>query len=204
MFSKLKTRPELAAYLVVITVSVILGVFIGRTYLVRVSGPRTNTLEGTQFQLAHTDWQKSKRTVVLAFRAGCHYCEDSAEFYRALGEQCRLKNVRLIAVSPDPVSESQQYLNDIGVSVDEVRQSELPPLGIMRTPTLVLVDNGGIVSRIWMGKLSPVNEQDVFTRLVGDSAQRRVDHEVFSAQEETIASRAGVVDSRTPIVHAVY
>ena len=167
MLRRLRTRPELAAYAIVITVSVILGVFIGKTYLVGASSNRLNALEGTKFQLAGVDWQKSERTVVLGLRIGCGYCEDSAEFYRALSEQCRLKKVRLIAVAPNLVSESQQYLKELGVTVDEVRQSELPPLGVMRTPTLVLVDNGGVVSRIWLGKLSPANQQDVFTQVAG-------------------------------------
>src|SRR5215207_2731609 len=100
MLRKLSTRPELAAYLLVITVSVILGVFIGKTYLLGLSSTRVKPLEGTKFQLADAGWQRSQRTLVLAFRIGCHYCKESAEFYRVLSEQCRLKNVRLIAVSP--------------------------------------------------------------------------------------------------------
>ena len=167
MLRKLRARPEAAAYIIVITVSVILGVFIGKTYLVGASSNRLNALEGTKFQLAGVEWQKSKRTVVLAVRIGCGYCDDSAEFYRALVEQCRLNKVPLIAVSPSSVNESRQYLNEMGVNVDEVRQSELPSLGIMRTPTLLLVDNGGIVSRTWLGRLSTDNQQDVFTQLAG-------------------------------------
>ena len=170
MLDKLKNRPELAAYFGVLTVSIILGVFIGKTYLVGARSTPAAPLVGTKFQLAEVDWHKSKRTLVLAFRTGCPYCSESTGFYRTLSEQCRLNHVRLIAVAPDPVSESQQYLKEAGVSVDEVRQSELPRLGIMRTPTLVLVDDGGIVSRIWLGELSSSNQQDVITRLAGDSA----------------------------------
>jgi len=170
MFDKLKNRPELAAYFGVITVSIILGVFIGKTYLVGARSAPVTPLVGTKLQLADVDWTRSKRTLVLAFRTGCPYCSESTEFYRRLSEQCRLNHVRLIAVAPDPVSESQKYLNEAGVSVDDLRQSELPRLGIMRTPTLVLVDDGGIVSRIWLGELSSSNEQDVIQRVAGDSA----------------------------------
>jgi peroxiredoxin len=172
MLKKSKTRSELAAYLLVITVSIILGVSIGRFLLLRAGSSPLAQLEGTKFQLADADWQKSKNTLVIAFRVGCRYCHDSAEFYRVLSEQCRLKNVRLIAVSPNPVSEGQQYLKELGVTVDEVRQSDLPRLGIMRTPTLVLIDNSGLVSKSWLGQLSPPNEQDVLARLAGNSGQR--------------------------------
>lgn len=192
MYRKLKERPEVAAYLIIITLCVMLGVFIGKTYLVGARSNAVTKLAGTKFPLADVDWQKSKRTLVLAFRTGCPYCSDSAEFYRRLSEQCRLQNVRLIAVAPDPVSESQQYLKELGVTVDEVRQSELPRLGIMRTPTLVLVDNGGIVSRMWLGELSPTNQQDVFKRLAGDSEAGRLDHEVVGSQKETVASRVDI------------
>lgn len=172
MLRKLKIRPELAAYLLVIAVSIILGAFIGKTYLVGARNTRVAPLAGSKFQLAGEDWQKSKRTLVLAFRTGCPYCSESTEFYRVLSEQCRLNNVRLIAVAPDPVSESQKYLKEAGVTVDEVRQSELPRLGVMRTPTLVLVDNSGIVSGIWLGELSSSSQQDVISRLAEDSAKQ--------------------------------
>jgi hypothetical protein len=132
-------------------------------HIVRVGNRRVTALERTKFQLADVDWQKSKSTLVLAFRIDCHYCHDSAEFYRALSEQCRLKNVGLIAVSPNPVSESQQYLKELGVTVDVVREYQLPRLGIMRTPTLILVDNAGIVSKSCLGELSADDEQDFFT-----------------------------------------
>jgi hypothetical protein len=172
MFEKLKSRPELAVYIIVIIVCVVLGAFIGKTYLVGARSTRLAPLEGTKFQLAGVDWQKSKRTLVLAFRTGCPYCSESTEFYRVLSEQCRLNKVRLIAVAPDPVDESQKYLKEAGVAVDEVRQTELPRLGIMRTPTLVLVDDVGVVSKIWLGELSSVGQQDVITRLAGDSATK--------------------------------
>src|SRR4051794_18906108 len=104
MFRKLKNRPELAAYLSVIIVSIILGAFIGKTYLVGARSTRVAPLEGTKFQLADAEWEKSKRTLVLAFRTGCPYCSESTEFYRVLSEHCRMNHVRLIAVAPDPVS----------------------------------------------------------------------------------------------------
>jgi len=71
----------------------------------------------------------------------------------------------MVAVAPQSVSEAQQYLSRVGVQVDEVRQVQFNTLGVRATPTLLLVNDAGVVMDVWVGKLPPDQETQVLTAL---------------------------------------
>jgi hypothetical protein len=56
-------------------------------------------------------------------------------------------------------------LEQLGVSVDEVKQFSLEKIGVSGTPTLLLVDTSGVVKNFWVGKLSPEQEATVLSVL---------------------------------------
>ena len=66
---------------------------------------------------------------------------------------------------PQTPAEAQTYLSGEGVSVDEIRQATLSDLDINGTPTLVLVNRGGVVKRVWLGELPSTKEAEVVTAL---------------------------------------
>lgn len=74
-------------------------------------------------------------------------------------------NIRLVAVLPNAVEESKQYLSYLGVSVNEVRQASLRSLGVGGTPTLILVDKEGKVAGSWIGQLPSSKEGEVLKHL---------------------------------------
>ena len=102
---------------------------------------------------------------MLALSTSCHYCNESAEFYRRLVKECEAHGVRTIAILPQAVNEAQTYLGNEGVKVNEVRQASLPSLEITGTPTLLLINDAGKVEHIWYGKLPPEQEKDVLAKL---------------------------------------
>lgn len=114
---------------------------------------RPSIQAGTKITLPGIDWSKSTRTVVLALSTTCHVCSESAPFYQKLQRQ-KPNNVRLVAVFPQPVENSRNYLSKLGVTVKDVGQSSLGSVGVSGTPTLLLVDNNGSVTASWVGKLS--------------------------------------------------
>jgi thioredoxin-related protein len=73
----------------------------------------------------------------------------------------------LIAVLPQPVEDGRNYLNKLGVSVDEVRQLPLDKIGVQGTPTIILVDDSGVVRNSWIGFLPPDAELSVLKALNG-------------------------------------
>lgn len=150
-------------YCAIISASVLLGVSLGASFLISRNRDTGAQLRGVKLPLDGFD--KGGASVVLALRAGCRYCGQSADFYRVLARRCADNNVRLIAVLPTDVSESTEYLDRLGVKVDEVRQADLKSLGVLNTPTLLLVGGSGTVSEAWVGLLPPAKQQDVLSRL---------------------------------------
>jgi hypothetical protein len=76
------------------------------------------------------------------------------------------KNAKVIALLPESVPEAEQYLEGEGVHVDQVRQVHLEGIGVRGTPTMFLVNSGGIVTKIWTGKIEP-QEQGLVLKSLG-------------------------------------
>jgi thiol-disulfide isomerase/thioredoxin len=127
----------------------------------------SNTSVGNDLrrQLSGIDWKTNGRTVLLVLSSHCHFCSESAPFFRQLSEKSG-KAFKIVAVLPEPVSEARDYLKREGVRVDQIRQVSLDKLGIAGTPTMLLVNGGGIVTQTWVGKLAP-GEQGQALKIIG-------------------------------------
>lgn len=49
--------------------------------------------------------------------------------------------------------------------MDEVQQDQRRNLNVAGTPTLLLVDNNGVVQNVWIGKLTSDGEREVLAKL---------------------------------------
>lgn len=149
---------------IIIAALAIVGIF-ARNYFRNPPNSQQTISPGARFALKDVNWQANGKSLVLAVSTTCHFCTESAPFYRELVSKCKDQHVRTIAVLPQPTSEAESYLKGEGVSVDDVRQGVLHDLEIGGTPTLLLVDTGGIVRNVWIGKLPGDKEQEVLTKL---------------------------------------
>jgi len=130
----------------------------------------TVSLAGVNWTKTGVNWTKNSQTLVLALKDGCHFCADSAEFYRQLDQDKTIRRrTTLVAVLPGLQRDSRAYLRQQGVSVDKVLQSDLRSIGIGATPTLLLIDGKGVITRSWVGKLSPEWESEVISILRGET-----------------------------------
>lgn len=121
---------------------------------------------GDKVALPDVKWERGGRTLVLALSTGCRFCTESAPFYQRLAaEAARRGGARLIAVVPQTSEEGRKYLEKLGVAVDDVRQLPLNTFGVSGTPTLILVDEGGVAKRVWVGKLPEAAQDDVIAQL---------------------------------------
>jgi rhodanese-related sulfurtransferase len=112
------------------------------------------------------NWADSERTVLVALGKECKYCSDSAEFYRRLAAGVASQtNIRLIALFSEKESDGEAYLKQLAVPIREVRYTSLSSLGIKNVPTLVILDRHGVVNDIWIGKLSPLKESALMSKL---------------------------------------
>jgi hypothetical protein len=132
---------------------------------VAAEGPRITP--GIKLSLPGLDWNKGDQTLLMVLSVNCHYCTESTPFYQRLVQQkAEREDIRLVAILPQSTGEAQKYLNDHGVSVDEVRQAVPGAAYANATPTLILVDRTGLVVESWVGKLSTQKEAEVLDRFL--------------------------------------
>jgi hypothetical protein len=142
----MKTKIEVVAN----TIVILLAVVIGSVYLkdrFSTPGPEQNEVKpGDRLAgLDGWDWGAVDRTVVLALRKGCHFCEDSAPFcQRLLTQQQQDGSNAFVAVFPNPADAAEQVVQSEGLRVHTLAGVSLEKLKISGT-TLLLVDSKGIL-----------------------------------------------------------
>ncbi|MGA3327407.1 MAG: hypothetical protein ABSF45_23335 [Terriglobia bacterium] len=173
------SKTEVLANISTTIVAVLLSVVLVKQFLLPQAHPARPpagppVAKGTNLKssLPGVDWARNGRTLVLAISTQCHFCTDSAPFFQRLNKEVG-NGVKLLAVLPQPLPDSHQYLEKLGVHVDDIRQGPLNAIGVHGTPTLMLVDKTGIVDDVWEGKLKPDQEEQVLTALKnGPSADK--------------------------------
>ena len=166
MAKSITQRLELLTNLAIIVAAVLLSVVLIKNYLLpdrSKDSPRDFRIPaGAKVSLPDVDWSNNNQTLLLVLQKGCHFCTESAAFYQRL---VREGHVHLVAVLPQTPDEGRKYLDDLGVAIDEVKQAPLDSIYVHGTPTLILVNNQGVVMTSWVGKLSADGEAEVLRRL---------------------------------------
>lgn len=108
-------------------------------------------------------WGSHERTLVLGLRGRCPYCRDSMPFYERLFalERSHNTNTHLLAVWPDAPAAVGHSLPPGLQGMQVLSSVDLGTLGIVGTPTVILVDRSGRVENAWLGILPPSGEDDV-------------------------------------------
>lgn len=149
---------------IIVTALLISGIVVKRYFFDSQAKPAS--IIGTRINLPGADWSKNRSTLILALSKDCRFCTQSARFYQRLVKKTASPDAaRLIAVFPQSVEESTRYLNETGVSVNDIRQTSLASLGTKGTPTLILINNDGIISDSWIMTLSSEKEAEVQAKL---------------------------------------
>ena len=154
----MKTKIEVVANVVVILLAVVVGSVFLKDRL-SSPGPQSNEVKaGDRLpRLDGWDWGSHDRTLVIALRKGCHFCEDSAPFYQRLlaQQQQEGSNTAMLAVFPDAADAAKEAVQSEGLGVQALAGVPLERLKVSGTPTLLLVDRNGTVLNAWIGMLSP-------------------------------------------------
>ena len=168
--NKINKRINLAANIAIVVVVILIGIVSARNYLPSLRRNNTNhdyrVAAGSNVSLPGVDWRKNGQTLLLVLDTKCPHCTASASFYQELARAAaQNRGVQLVAVLPQDIRESKQYLSDLSVPIDDVKQSGFDVLGVQGTPTLILVNQDGKVEQSWTGKLPPEKETEVLKRI---------------------------------------
>jgi hypothetical protein len=75
------------------------------------------------------------------------------------------KGTKIVAVLPQSIDDSRQYLAKLAVTVDDVKSAPLADISVGGTPTMLLVDGKGIVRNVWVGKLPEDRQSEVLSAI---------------------------------------
>jgi peroxiredoxin len=168
MPNNLRTNIEMGAQIVIaVAILVAAGVLVKRTVFPRQGNPpslpRINV--GERLDVPNVDWAQNKKSLVFFLKKDCPYCTSSAPFYRQLIEDASQRNVKSVAVLPNSADEARKYLQYLELSIDNVQSDPSTAYKISGTPTVLFVDEGGIVRGVWFGAM-PGREKEMRDKLV--------------------------------------
>jgi len=108
-------------------------------------------------------------------------------FYRRLAklEQSSQLGVHLIAVFPDDPAIVRQVVETQQLTIEVVAGFELGQVKVQGTPTLMLVDDQGRVSKVWMGELPAAEEAEVIAAISKPPAAQSKQQSFMRAPCET-------------------
>jgi thioredoxin-related protein len=156
---------EQAVNIAIIVIALIVcGMFI-KSFLPTKSNVRQTISIGNRLEVQPVNWGSSTKNIVLVLSTTCKYCQESAGFYQKLARECEGRHIRTIALFPQSVEQARSYLESEGVRVTEVWQAQPGKLNVQGTPTVLLVDNNGVVQHVWIGKLPASQEKDLLATL---------------------------------------
>lgn len=153
--------------------------------------------KGTKLQLFGVPWAEKHATLVMALSVDCHYCRESAGFYRQILKSNSASAFYPIAIFPTSIAVAGAYLRSESIDVSDVREADFGKLGIDGTPTLMLVDESGRIRSIWVGKLSPEEEGDVAKALGIDIVA-----DLNSSSQQASAHKGSSVDDTSDQITA--
>ena len=113
------------------------------------------------------DFTATERTALVVFRQECPACVESLPFYRRLTEPTAA-GVQVVFAAPEENADVEGYLASHDVDPDAI---VFTPTGrenpFFATPTLAIVDKGGVITHVWVGSLPRDAEVEVLDELFG-------------------------------------
>lgn len=117
--------------------------------------------------LPNYSWGEHDESLVLAVRSECPHCKASGPFYRQLESAvaATINRVGIIAVFPDPPDKVRTFLGKFELDIPVVSGMPLKHLAVSGTPTLILANSKGTVTRVWVGELDTEEQREIFAQL---------------------------------------
>jgi hypothetical protein len=159
------SRLEVSAHVCVIAVAVAsLGLIAEKRFF--PAKPKTFSIKrllGKRFELPGVDWHATPLNTVLIINTHCHFCNESIPFYRRLIATTS-DSRSLSVVSTEPVDAVKAHLSRYNLKIERVYQIPVPRESMLSvTPTVLVIDSGGIIRHALIGKLNSEQENSLLT-----------------------------------------
>lgn len=127
---------------------------------------------GAVIKLDGVDWSKHPRQAVLLFWSSCHACESQVPFYRQLSRQLNGAHaVGFLGIGIEPLPTASEWLKKSDIRPERVIRVDKPSaIGLLITPTLLIVDSTGLVTDLWAGVMDAQTQGTFLERLSPKSA----------------------------------
>ena len=168
MPNNVRANLELGAQIVIaIAIVVVAGVVVKRYLSPRQVSPASlpRITKGERLNVPGVDWEQNKKSLVFFLMKDCAYCKSSAPFYHQLIEEASKRNVKSLAILPNSVEEVRNYVQSLELPIENVQTGSLSSYKIPGTPSVLFVDNRGIVKSVWFGA-EPGREKELRDELV--------------------------------------
>ena len=121
-------------------------------------------LPGKRLTVRGFDLAKHPYSFLIVTSPGCAYCVNSAPFHRTLVAAARARRIPLFVVIPGARGDSS-FLSSSGLHNAEVIRWEDLSRRPNATPSVVLVNAGGVIRRIWDGELARDGQSEVLAAI---------------------------------------
>jgi hypothetical protein len=122
-----------------------------------------NLLVGKKLVLDGQRWDQSPTSAVLFISSHCHFCEESVPFYRRIAQlrDRESPGFSLVVLTRDTRTDMTGFLERKALVVSGIYDVPSGFADLAGTPTILIVDASGIVRQVFLGKLSPADEEKV-------------------------------------------
>ena len=106
------------------------------------------------------------KLLIITFSPGCPACQANQEGWTKLSSALEQKGVRVLWLSRDPMEITRDYCLKHGIALSNTLAD--PPyrtflqLGLARVPNTVLVGPGGMVEKVWAGRMDQAGWNTMF------------------------------------------
>jgi hypothetical protein len=140
--------------------------------------------------------------LVLVLSPDCTFCTQSAPFHRRLLAEAARYSIPSVIALPD-AERGRRYLSGLGLYSNRVANWDQLGLRAVGTPTIVLADGGGLIRRIWAGRLEAASES-VLLESLNDPGSIRVDVRKLNSGEAMLTGKAVRAIAATRAINIVY
>jgi hypothetical protein len=161
----MKSLEKAANISIIIAVVTFLAILIRNEVTNKQSQPITgqtlsSAIENKPINIPGIRFPRDHQVLLMALSTTCHFCKESSPFYRGLIDKQRNK-VEIITAFPQSRDAINSYMKEENLASSQVLSTPLDQIGVLATPTLLLVDKSGVVRKIWVGYLDGDKQTEV-------------------------------------------